>query len=167
MNGTELSLARVSEIHERLQNGCIALEVTFGCIGEFILQHLILISIALSCHNRWKMNYLLAIGRRTLNLYHPLEDAAIEMEYDVHISYDRHYKVTPNQDLHAFVANKLYPGLRQRGFRVLIRDELDIGMRLHEVISKAVRKCNKVLVLMSVQISGTYLKLFFFFSNFQ
>lgn len=148
-NDTELSLSRISEIHDRLQNGCIAQLVTFGCIGVFILQHLILMIIALSCHNRWKLNYLLAVGRRTLNPYHPLEGASIEMEYDVYISYDRDYKLTLNEDLHAFVANKLYPGLRQRGFRVLIRDELDIGMRLYEVISTAVRKCDKVLVLLS------------------
>ena len=161
-NGSELSLSRVSEIHDRLQNGCIAMEVTLGCIGVFILQHLILIIIALSCHNRWKLNYLLAVGRRTLNPYHPLEGAAIEMEYDVYISYDRDYKVTPNEDLHAFVANKLYPGLRQRGFRVLIRDELDIGKRLYEVISKAVRKCDKVLVLLSKEYCSDYWNVFEF-----
>ena len=148
-NDTYLNLSRVSDIYERLQNGCIALEVTLGCVGVFILQYLILIIVALAWHNRWKFNYLLAVGGRTVNPYHPLEDEVIEMEYDVYISYDRDYEVSPGVDLHAFVANKLYPGLQQRGFKVLIRDELEIGKRLYEVISKAVRKSDKVLVLLS------------------
>ena len=161
-NGTELSLSRISEIYDRLENGCIVMAVTLGCVAMFTLLHLILIIVALCWHNRWKMNYLLSVGRRTINPYHPLEGDVIEMEYDVYISYERDYSVTPDETLHEFVAQKLYPGLRQKGFRVLIREELDIGMRLYEVISKAVRKCDKVLVLLSKEYCSDYWNVFEF-----
>ena len=162
LNGTELSLSRVSEIQDLLENGCIVMEVTLGCIAMFTLLHLTLIIIALCWYNRWKFNYLLSIGRRTVNPYHPLEGGVIEMEYDVYISYERDYNVTPDETLHEFVAQKLYPGLRQKGFRVLIREELDIGMRLYEVISQAARKCDKVLVLLSKSYCSDYWNVFEF-----
>ena len=33
--------------------------------------------------------------------------------------------LTPDETLHTFVAHKLYPELKQMGFRGLIREELD------------------------------------------
>ena len=148
-NGTEMGLDKVSKILYFLETQCIMLEVTISCVGSFVVLNLLGFLLSQLWYNRFKLQYLMSFAKRTINPYHPLEESQIEMEYDVYISYDRDFDVTNNETLHDFVAQKVYPALKRKGFRVLIREELDVGMRLYEVISKALRKCEKVLVLLS------------------
>lgn len=148
-NGSLLSLRSISDIHDRLKSECIASTVVISCTTGFLILTLILSLVAVIYNKRWNFRYLLIIGRRTINPYHPLEDCNIELEYDVYISYDRDYVITGNETLHEFVTQKLYPYLERRRFKVLIRDELQIGMRLYNVISKAVRNSKKVIILLS------------------
>ena len=161
-NGTEMSLAKVSKILYLLETQCIILEVTLSCVGGFVVLNLLGFLMSQLWHNRWKLKYLMSFAKRTINPYHPLEESQIEMEYDVYISYDRDFDLTNNETLHGFVAQKLHPALKQKGFRVLIREELDVGMRLYEVISKALRKSEKVLVLLSNDYCKDYWNVFEF-----
>lgn len=84
------------------------------------------------------------------------EESKIDLEYDIYISYERDPIVTGNETLHEFVTQKMYSQLMRRGFRVLIRDELEIGMKLYDVISRALRKCDKVIIL----LTKDYIKIF-------
>ena len=161
-NGTEMSLAKVSKILYLLETQCIMLEVTLSCVGGFVVLNLLGFLMSQLWHNRWKLNYLMSFAKRTINPYHPLDESQIVLEYDVYISYDRDFDLTNNETLHDFVAQKLHPALKQKGFRVLIREELDVGMRLYEVISKALRKSEKVLVLLSNDYCKDYWNVFEF-----
>ena len=64
--------------------------------------------------------------------------------------------------MHAFVTRKLYPWFLRRGFNVLIRDELEIGRNIYEIIPKALRKCRKVIVLLSNDYCKDYWNVFEF-----
>ena len=88
-------------------------------------------------------------GRRSVNPYHPLEECQIELEYDIYISYERDHDITAHETMHDFVTKKLYPWLKRRGFKVLIRDELYAGRKLYSEISEALRKTRNVIVLLS------------------
>ena len=139
----------IDEIHEKLKYQCTKVEVVLGCVACFTLLTLILSIIALVWYKRWKFNYLLSIARYKVNPYHPIDDNEIEMEYDVYISYERDFNVNTTLSLHQFVTQKLYPELQRRGFRVFIRDELRPGIELYNGISDVLRKCDKVIALIS------------------
>ena len=161
-NGTEMNLAKVTKLLYLLETQCIMLAVTLSCVAGFVVLNLLGFLVSLLWHNRRKLKYLMSFAKRTINPYHPLEESRIEMEYDVYISYDGDFNVSQDETLHDFVALKLYPSLKRKGFKVLIREELDIGMRLYEVISKALRKCEKVLVLLSKDYCKDYWNIFEF-----
>ena len=161
-NGSQVSLKQIAGIHKLLEAQCIVIIVTVSCVVGFTFLLLVLSIAALIYYKRWKLRYLLSIGRRNVNPYHPIEECHIEMEYDIYISYERDYFVTSNETLHEFVTQKLYPGLQQQGFKVIIRDELDIGMKLYDVISRTLRKCRKVIVLLSNDYCMDYWNIFEF-----
>lgn len=161
-NDSQVSISRISEIHTMLQMECITFQVVAGCGFGFIILTLLISLIAITYYKRWKFRYLLFVGRRNVNPYHPLEDCKVEMEYDVYISYERDYCVTCSETLHEFVTQKLCPRLRNRGFQVLIREELDIGKKLYDVISQALRKSRNVIVLLSNDYCIDYWNVFEF-----
>ena len=148
-NGSSVSLSRISEIHFLLKIECMATLVLICCIVGFWGLILILSLANVVYYKRWQFRYLLSVGRRNINPYHPLEDETVEMENDVYISYDGDYDFTSDQSLHEFVAKTLHPELRARGFKVLIREELDVGMKLYELISRAIRKSKKIVILLT------------------
>ena len=88
-------------------------------------------------------------GRCSVNPYHPLEEYQIELEYDIYISYQRDHDITAKATMHTLVTNKLYPWFKQRGFKVLIRDELYACRKLYSEISKAFFKTGNIIVLLS------------------
>ena len=161
-NGSVISIRHISKIHEILETECIFAIVVNICVTGFILLCLLGSIVALILYKRWKMRYLLVVGRRNIQPYHPLEEIEIQMESDEYISYERDSKFTNDMNLHEFVTHKLYPKLQRRGFKVLIRDELDIGMKLYDVISRALRRCNKVIVLLSKDYCIDYWNVFEF-----
>lgn len=116
---------------------------------DFFFLILILSLISVIYYKRWNLQYLFSIGRRNVNPYHPIEDREIEIEYDVYISYERDEVTRYNKTLHDFVACHLYRALRNRGLRVIIREELECGKMQYEIISNALRKCRKVIALIS------------------
>ena len=140
-NGTEISIARMSHAYHILEYKCTRLDVTIGCTVIFWGLNILLGGLAYIWHNRQKLRYLVSFGRRTLNPYHPVEDCDIEMEYDVYISYEG--------DLRDFVIYKILPGLEQRRLKVMIREELDAGRNLYEIITHTVRRSKKVLVFLT------------------
>ena len=148
-NGTLLSLRHVSNIHRMLESECIVSTVVVSCTAGFFTLLLILSLIAVVYNKRLMFRYLQTIGRRNINPYHPLEGSNIELLYDVYISYDRDYEISGNQTLHEFVSQKLYPYLQRHSFRVIIRDELQAGMRLYDIISKALRSSRRVIILLT------------------
>ena len=156
------SLSKIAELHEKLKAECIAPEVLKGCIGGFLILNIVLGLISAIWHKRWKIRYLLAIGRKNVSPYHPIEECEIELEYDVYISYERDYDLTSNETLHEFVANKIYPELQRRGFKVLIREELEPGVGLYNAISHALRRCKKVVSLISKDYCRDYWNVFEF-----
>ena len=111
--------------------------------------NVLLVGLAYVWHYRQKLGYLVLFGRRTLTPYRPIEENEVQMEYDVYISYEGDFKVTRDKTLRDFVIYTILPGLEQRGIRVMIREELDAGSNLYEVITHTVRRSNKVLVLMT------------------
>ena len=88
-------------------------------------------------------------GGCSVNPYHPLEECQIELEYDIYISYQRDHDITAKETMHTLVTNKLYPCFKQRGFKVLIRDELYACRKLYSEISKAFFKTRNIIVLLS------------------
>ena len=104
-------------------------EVTVICTVIILGVNAILAGIAYVWHNRQKLKYLFSHGRRTLNPYHPIENGEIEMEYDVYISYDGGFNVTPDLTLRDLVIYTIVPGLERRGVRFILREDPDAGRR--------------------------------------
>ena len=125
------------------------MEVLLGCIATFCTLTVILSFIAALNFQRWKIQYLYHIGRRNINPYHPLEEQEIDMLNDVYISYIDNYMLGKGVSMYDFVTKYLHPALAQQGLKVLIRDELKEGRMLQEVISSAIRRTKKVLVLLT------------------
>ena len=148
-NGTQVSLGQMANVHHILKYKCIMHDVTLGCSVTFWGLNLILGGLAYILHNRQKLRYLASFGRRTLNPYHPIEDHEIEMEYDVYISYEGDFYVTRDITLRDFVIYTILPGLERRGVKVIIREELDPGRNLYEVITQTVRRSKKVLAFLT------------------
>ena len=161
-NGSQVSLSHRAYIYQQIEYGCNYILVTFSCVAIFAFFLIVGGAAAVVSHKRWKAQYLSAFGRQTVNPYHPLEECNIELEYDIYISYERDHDITPNETLHSLVANKLYPWFQQKGMKVLIREELDIGRKLYEVISNAMRKSRKVIVLLSNDYCIDYWNVFEF-----
>ena len=44
----------------------------------------------------------------TKKLYHPVEVCHIELEYDIHISYEQDHDITANETLNILVTKELY-----------------------------------------------------------
>ena len=161
-NGSQVSLNHRAYIYQQIEYGCNYILVTFSCVAIFAFFLIVGGAVAVVSHKRWKAQYLSAFGRQIVNPYHPLEECNIELEYDIYISYERDHDITPNETLHSLVANKLYPWFQQKGMKVLIREELDIGRKLYEVISNAMRKSRKVIVLLSNDYCIDYWNVFEF-----
>ena len=148
-NGSLISLRYIEDIPNSLEAECIAVAVLISCTVGFIAITILSSLLAVIYYQRWNFNYLLGIGQRNINPYHPLEDCPIEMVYDVYISYERDSIISDDETLHEFVAQKLYPALVNREFKVLIRDELEPGMRLYDQITSNLRRCERVIVLLT------------------
>ena len=148
-NKSQVSLSHRAAIYQLLKDECIYVIVTVTCVLVFIFLLVVGFCVAILLHKRWKEQYLSVFGRRCVNPYHPLEECQIELEYDIYISYERDHDITAHETMHDFVTKKLYPWLKQRGFKVLIRDELYAGKKLYTEISEALRKTRNVIVLLS------------------
>ena len=96
-----------------------------------------------------KRKLIHVFGRRSVNPYNPLEEGQIELEYDIYISNKRDHDITAKATMHTLVTNKLYPWFKQRGFKVLIRDELYACSKLYSEISEAFFKTQNIIVLQS------------------
>ena len=161
-SNTTYSISKIAELHDKLKVECIAKDVLKGCIVGFLVLNIVLGLLSQLWHKHWKIRYLLAIGRKTVTPYHPIEESEIELEYDVYISYERDFDLTSDQTLHEFVAQKLYPELQRRGLKVLIRDEFEPGIGLYNAISQALRRCKKVVSLISKDYCKDYWNVFEF-----
>ena len=148
-NETQINIGRISHAHDILKYKCTRLDVTIGCTVTFWGLNIILGGLAYIWHSRKNLKYLVSFGRRTLNPYHPIEDHDIEMEYDVYISYEGDFNVTRDKTLRDFVIYTILPGLEQRGVKVMIREELDAGRNLYEVITQTVRRSKKVVAFLT------------------
>ena len=148
-NGSQVSLRHRAAIYQQLRDECIYVIVTVTCVLAFIFLLIGGFGVTILLHKRWKQQYLSVFGRHSVNPYHPLEECQIELEYDIYISYERDHYITAQETMHDFVTQKLYPWLKRRGFKVLIRDELYAGRKLYSEISEALRKTRKVIVLLS------------------
>ena len=148
-NGSQVSLRHRAAIYQQLKGECIYVIVTVTCVLTFIFFLIGGFCVAILLHKRWKEQYLSVFGRRSVNPYHPLEECQIELEYDIYISYERDHDITAHETMHDFVTKKLYPWLKRRGFKVLIRDELYAGRKLYAEISEALRKTRNVIVFLS------------------
>lgn len=156
------SISAIAELHDKLKMNCIAPDVLKCCITGFVVLHLALGIVTLLWYKRWKIRYLLAIGRKSVHPYHPIEEREIELEYDVYISYERDHEVTCDETLHKFVTQKLYPELQRQGFKVLIREELEPGVGLYNALSQSLQRCRKVVSLISKDYCRDYWNVFEF-----
>ena len=148
-NKTLISLMRISEIHHKLKAECMALIVVIACVVGFVFLIVIVSLIAVVYYKRWNLNYLFYMGRHNLNPYHPIEGRKIKLVYDAYISYERDQTMRNNDTLHDFVAQYIYTSLTNKGLKVLIREELDSGKMQSDIITQALRKCRKVIALIS------------------
>ena len=168
-NDSLMSLRHIAYIHNSLEGGCIARVVLISCTSLFIGLTLFGSLVAIIHYQRWNyyyqhlnFNYLLGIGRRNINPYHPLEDNCINMTYDVYISYDVDFTISENETLHNFVTQTLYPAIVSRGFKVLIREELDPGSRLYDKLTSNLRRTELVIVLLTKDYCKDYWNVFEF-----
>ena len=148
-NDIQINIGRISHARDILKYKCIRNDVTIGCTVTFWGLNFVLGGLAYIWHKRQKLRYLVSFGRRTLNPYHPIEDCYIEMEYDVYISYEGDFNVTRDMTLRDFLIYTILPGLERQGVRVMIREELDAGRNLYEVISQTVRRSKKVVAFLT------------------
>ena len=148
-NGTRINLGQITHAHHILKSKCMMLDVTISCIVIFWGSNIILGGLTYIWHNSQKLRYLVSFGKRTLNPYHPVEEHDIEMEYDVYISYEGDFYVTRDMTLRDFVIYAILPGLQQRRLNVMIREELDSGRNLYEVITYTVRRSKKVVAFLT------------------
>lgn len=148
-NGTFISLARIEYIPERLLAECMAWIVILSCVVGFFTLILVLGLVVVIYQKYWNLKYLLYMGRQSMNPYHPLEEQEIELKYDVYISYERDQLIGNNDTMHEFVTKTVYRHLYNRGLEVIIREELDIGKRQFDTISTTLRKCRKVVALIT------------------
>ena len=161
-NETRISVGGLSQTYKNLKYKCTMPDVIIGCTVMFCGLNVLLGGLAYVWHNRQKLRYLVLFGRRTLNPYHPIEENEVQMEYDVYISYEGDFNVTRDKTLRDFVIYTILPGLEQRGIRVMIREELDAGRILYEIITHTVRRSNKLLVLMTNDYCGDMWNVFEF-----
>ena len=161
-NGTQVSLRPRAALYQLLKNDCIYVTVTVSCVIAFIVLLIGGSVVAVLLHKRWKEQYLSVFGRRSVNPYHPLEECQIELEYDIYISYERDHDNSAYKSMHDFVTKELYPWLKQKGFKVLIRDELHAGRKLYSEISEALRKTRNVVVLLSNDYCADFWNVFEF-----
>ena len=161
-NETQVSLRHRVKIYQQLKDECIYVTVTVSCVIYFIVLLIGGSVVAVLLHKRWKEQYLSVFGRRSVNPYHPLEECQIELEYDIYISYERDHDISANKSMHDFVTKELYPWLKQKGFKVLIRDELHAGRKLYSEISEALRKTRNVVVLLSNDYCADFWNVFEF-----
>ena len=161
-NETQVSLCHRVKIYQQLKDECIYVTVTVSCVIYFIVLLIGGSVVAVLLHKRWKEQYLSVFGRRSVNPYHPLEECQIELEYDIYISYERDHDISANKSMHDFVTKELYPWLKQKGFKVLIRDELHAGRKLYSEISEALRKTRNVVVLLSNDYCADFWNVFEF-----
>ena len=161
-NGTKVNLKANPKLLGTIEQKCIAAAVLAACVTGFVFLNLALSFAAYVWHSRWRLRYLLIMGRRNINPYHPLEECHIDLKYDVYISYERDSELADNTTLHEFVTRKIYPELQRHGFKVLIRDEFEPGMGLYNVISQALRRCKKLIALISKDHCRDFLNVFEF-----
>ena len=161
-NETQVSLRPRAALYQLLKNDCIYVTVTVSCVIYFIVLLIGGSVVAVLLHKRWKEQYLSVFGRRSVNPYHPLEGCQIELEYDIYISYERDHDISAYKSMHEFVTKELYPWLKQKGFKVLIRDELHAGRKLYSEISEALRKTRNVVVLLSNDYCADFWNVFEF-----
>ena len=161
-NETQVSLRHRVKIYQQLNDECIYVTVTVSCVIYFIVLLIGGSVVAVLLHKRWKEQYLSVFGRRSVNPYHPLEECQIELEYDIYISYERDHDISAYKSMHDFVTKELYPWLKQKGFKVLIRDELHAGRKLYSEISEALRKTRNVVVLLSNDYCADFWNVFEF-----
>ena len=108
-SNTTYSISKIAELHHKLIYECSAQDELKGCIVGFLVLNSVLGLLSQLWYRRWKLRYLLAVGRRTVTPYHPIEEMEIELEYDVYISYERDFDLT-----------KLYSEFQRRGLKVLM-----------------------------------------------
>ena len=161
-NETQVSLRHRVKIYQQLNDECIYVTVTVSCVIAFIVLLIGGSVVAVLLHKRWREQYLSVFGRRSVNPYHPLEECQIELEYDIYISYERDHDISVHKSMHDFVTKELYPWLKQKGFKVLIRDELHAGRKLYSEISEALRKTRNVVVLLSNDYCADFWNVFEF-----
>ena len=161
-NETQVSLRHRVKIYQQLNDECIYVTVTVSCVIYFIVLLIGGSVVAVLLHKRWKEQYLSVFGRRSVNPYHPLEMCQIELEYDIYISYERDHDISAHKSMHDFVTKELYPWLKRKGFKVLIRDELHAGRKLYSEISEALRKTRNVVVLLSNDYCADFWNVFEF-----
>ena len=161
-NETQVSLRHRVKIYQQLNDECIYVTVTVSCVIAFIVLLIGGSVVAVLLHKRWREQYLSVFGRRSVNPYHPLEECQIELEYDIYISYERDHDISAHKSMHDFVTKELYPWLKQKGFKVLIRDELHAGRKLYSEISEALRKTRNVVVLLSNDYCADFWNVFEF-----
>ena len=161
-NGTQVSLRPRAALYQLLKNDCIYVTVTVSCVIAFIVLLIGGSVVAILLHKRWREQYLSVFGRRSVNPYHPLEECQIELEYDIYISYERDHDISTHKSMHDFVTKELYPWLKRKGFKVLIRDELHAGRKLYSEISEALRKTRNVVVLLSNDYCADFWNVFEF-----
>ena len=161
-NETQVSLRPRAAIYQLLRDECIYVTVTVSCVIAFIVLLIGGVVVAILLHKRWREQYLSVFGRRSVNPYHPLEECQIELEYDIYISYERDHDISVHKSMHDFVTKELYPWLKQKGFKVLIRDELHAGRKLYSEISEALRKTRNVVVLLSNDYCADFWNVFEF-----
>ena len=161
-NETQVSLRPRAAIYQLLRDECIYVTVTVSCVIAFIVLLIGGSVVAVLLHKRWREQYLSVFGRRSVNPYHPLEECQIELEYDIYISYERDHDITAHKSMHDFVTKELYPWLKRRGFKALIRDELHAGRKLYSEISEALRKTRNLVVLLSNDYCADFWNVFEF-----
>ena len=161
-NGSQVNFEGNPELIELVRQKCIAKFILIGCILTFGVQTLGYAFASYVWYSRERFKYLLTIGRRNLNPYHPLEEGEIQLDNDVYISYEGDSQVTPDKTLHELVTQTIYPELKRLGYSVIIREEFQPGIGLYNSISLALRKTKKVVALVSADYCKNYWNTFEF-----
>ncbi|KAL4220498.1 Toll-like receptor [Mactra antiquata] len=162
LNNSLVKLSNIDEIVNQLKYECSLEIVLIACISSFVGFILLLSLVAVIYHKRWQLRYFYYMGRGNLTPYHPLEESEIELDIDAYISYEPHFQLTDDVDLHKYIADVIHPTLTADKLCVKIREELTEGQFLFNTISEAVRKSRKVIVMLTPEYCNDYWNTFEF-----
>lgn len=161
-NQSPISLSKSSQIIDQLKYDCSVDDILLFICIVLSMSVFILSVLGVIYRKRWQIKYLYYIGKKSINPYHPLEGANVELDVDVYISYDMDEMLTPTTRMHKFVVEVVNPFLTRNNCVVKIREDIPPGRKVSFELASILRSSKKLVVFLSRDYWNDYWNLFEF-----